>query len=64
MFAWTYLDQIGAGGRPLASLPRSRAAEEWIGTSWPDCSRTASRRSCCTTRSAGGSVYRMGLGAE
>lgn len=64
MFGWTYLDQ---SGQELGGSPRfgdAEAAEDWIGTSWPDLLENGVEEVVLIDHDRGRKVYRMGLSAE
>ncbi len=64
MFGWTYLDQAG---EEVGSSPRfadEEAAEEWIGSSWPDLLENGVEEVVLQDHGRGRKLYRMGLGAE
>jgi hypothetical protein len=64
MFAWTYLDQSGEEVGRSPHFPDAEAAEDWIGTSWPDLLENGIEEVVLFDQGRGRKVYRMGLGAE
>jgi hypothetical protein len=63
-FAWKYLDQSGQEVGGSSRFPDPEAAEDWIGTSWPDLVENGVEEVVLFDQVRGRSVYRMGLGAE
>lgn len=64
MFGWTYLDQTG---QEVGASPRfddEEAAEDWIGSSWPDLLENGVEEVVLLDHGRGRKLYRMGLGAE
>jgi hypothetical protein len=64
MFAWTYLD---GSGEEVGRSPRfadTDAAEDWIGSSWPQLLENGVLAVILVDEEAGTQLYRMGLGAE
>jgi hypothetical protein len=64
MFAWKYLDESGQEVGGSSHFPDTEAAEDWIGTSWPDLVENGVEEVVLFDQVRGRSVYRMGLGAE
>jgi hypothetical protein len=64
MFAWKYLDQSGQEVGASSHFPDPEAAEDWIGTSWPDLVENGVEEVVLYDQTRGRNVYRMGLGAE
>ena len=64
MFAWTYLD---GSGEEVGRSPRfadSDAAEDWIGSSWPQLLENGVLAVVLVDQDDGKRLYWMGLGAE
>ena len=64
MFAWTYLD---GSGEEIGRSPRfadTYAAEDWIGSSWPQLLESGILAVILVDEEGGTQLYRMGLGAE
>ena len=64
MFGWTYLD---VSGEELGRSPRfadAGAAEDWIGSSWPDLLENGVVAVVLVDDEGGKQLYRMGLGAD
>lgn len=64
MFDWTYFDQ---SGQEVGRSPRfddEEAAEDWIGSTWPDLLENGVEEVVLHDHARGRKLYRMGLGAE
>ena len=64
MFAWTYLD---GSGEEVGRSPRfvdTDAAEDWIGSSWPQLLENGVLAVVLVDEEADKQLYRMGLGAD
>ena len=64
MFAWTYLD---GSGEEIGRSPRfadTDAAEDWIGSSWPELLENGVLAVILRDDDLGRDVYRMGLGSD
>jgi hypothetical protein len=64
MFTWSYLDQSGQEVGHSPPFSDAEAAEDWIGTSWPDLLENGIEEVVLLDQARGRRVYRMGLGAE
>jgi hypothetical protein len=64
VFAWTYLDQSGQEVGRSHRFADPEAAEEWLGTSWPDLFENGIEEVVLIDHERGRKVYRMGLGSD
>jgi hypothetical protein len=64
MFGWTYLDATGEAVGESRQFPDAEAAEEWIGSCWPDLLENGVEEVVLQDRGRRRDVYRMGLAAE
>ena len=64
MYVWAYLD---FAGEEIGRSPRfadTDAAEDWIGSSWPQLLESGILAVILVDEEGGTQLYRMGLGAE
>ncbi len=64
MFSWSYLDASGEEVGRSHGFPDADAAEEWLGSSWPDLAENGVEEVVLFDRAQDRQMYRMGLGAE
>lgn len=62
MYAWTLFDGAGEEVGHSPRFPDAEAAEEWIGSSWPDLLENGVEEVVLYDHSRGCRLYRMGLG--
>jgi hypothetical protein len=62
MYAWTLFDGAGEEVGHSPRFPDAEAAEEWIGSSWPDLLENGVEEVVLYDHSRGRRLYRMGLG--
>jgi len=63
MFAWTYLDGSGEEVGRSPRFPDTDAAEDWIGSSWPQLLENGVLAVILVDEEGGKQLYRMGLDA-
>jgi hypothetical protein len=64
MFVWTYHDRSGEEVGRSPRFADADAAEDWIGSSWPDLLENGVEAVVLYDDDAGKTLYRMGLGAD
>lgn len=62
MYAWMLFDGAGEEVGHSPRFPDAEAAEEWIGSSWPDLLENGVEEVVLYDHSRGCRLYRMGLG--
>jgi hypothetical protein len=62
MYAWMLFDGAGEEVGHSPRFPDAEAAEEWIGSSWPDLLENGVEEVVLYDHSRGRRLYRMGLG--
>ncbi len=63
MFAWTYRDDSGHEVRRSPRFSDTDAAEDWIGSSWPQLLENGVLAVILVDEERGKQLYRMGLDA-